>query len=420
MTNSVQAQQRSGRSPKERGIAILAATFALAFLTLLTTELSYNTNIDYASAANARDAMRAHFLARSGVNLSRLVIKVQKDIFDKYRRFLGDVQLADYVPMLVPAFGGRPEEVGAFADSIGGIDSSRIKGLGLPEGDFDLWVGTEDGKINVNCAGGSANTQKQLELMLSALVQPVAYDKLFEERDADGQFTDRATFVRAIIDWVDRDEAAYGLPGQSEEYGYESRPDQLEARNNYIDTPDELRLVRGMDARKWELFGPTLSAFGGCRVNVAATKDVGILAAILYQSAKEPNDPVLADPMKLWSLAAFVAQARAFGIMFEDTKQFAEFVKDPTAMFADVADSTEGGMLPLLPNGQPLVGLELDLSKLNQVARAGNRRTYRVEVTARIGRVEKTLRAVWDNDTHNQNHTEPAYARGSWVYWREE
>src|SRR5213075_1755924 len=135
-----------------------------------------NTNVDFAQAANARDDMRAYFLARSGMNLSRIVIKVQKDIIDKYRNFLGDLQLADYLPMLVGIFGGSKDDVKAFADMVGGIDTDKIKGLGLPAGEFAIEVSTDDGRINVNCANGSQATVKQLETMLTAMVLPPGYD----------------------------------------------------------------------------------------------------------------------------------------------------------------------------------------------------------------------------------------------------
>lgn len=415
-------RQRRGRHGRfsERGIALIAVSTAISIASVVTAEFSYNTSVDYQSAANARDDMRAYFLARSAMNLSRLVIKVQKDVLDKYRKYIGDVQLADYLPMLTGAFGGGKEEVQALADAVGGIDTQGIKGLGLSEGQFDVRVTTDDGKINVNCANGSAATQKQLELVLTAMVMPKGYDRLFEERDGDGQFTDRPTFVRAIIDYVDRDEAAYGTNGAAEDYGYESRRPPYKAKNNYIDSVSELKLVRGMDDRKWAIFGPAFTVYGGCKVNVSAAQEIPVLMSIIYQAAKNPQDPVLMDPtgMKLWNLAATVAQARSLGVMFDDLSSFAEFVKDPLAMLGDLSGPGGAGGAA----GAPLVveGVELDNAKLAQIARAGGRRTYRVEATAKIGQVEKKIVGVWDTDTQNQNFRDPAYSRGTWVYWREE
>lgn len=410
---------------RERGIALVVVSSALAIIMALTQDFSYDSTIDYAAAANARDEMRAHFLARSSVNLSRLVIKVQHDVIDKNRsmvqQFFGsaDVQLADYVPMIMGAFGGTKDEVDTIAGAIGNIDTSSIKGLGLSEGTFDVEVSTDDGKINVNCANGQQNTVRQLETMLIALVAPGVYDRIFEERDGDGQYTDRATFIKAIMDWADRDTAAYGANGQPEEYGYESFADPYEARDNYLDSIDELQLVRGMDDKRWQIFGPSFTIYGGCKVNLGAAQDLGVIAAIIWQSAKNPQDPVLLDPMKFYALVTRVAQARQFGIMFDNVNDFASFVKEPDALLSelfgggDASQAQQAGFAPV-------EGIELDTQKLNQVARTGGRRTYRVKASARIGKVEKTIVGIWDSDTINQNPRDPAYAKGSWVYWREE
>jgi hypothetical protein len=181
-----------------------------------------------------------------------------------------------------------------------------------------------------------------------------------------------------------------------------------------------------MDDRRWQMFGPAFTIYGGCKVNVAAVTDMNLIAAIIASSAKNQDDPVLRDPMKFWTLVSTVAQARTYGMMFEDLNSFAEFVKDPGATLNDLLGfSAEegqeaGGSGSMAGNPLQVQGIELDAAKLSQVARAGNRRTYRIQASARIGRVEKKITGVWDNDTQNQNVRDPAYARGTWVYWRED
>jgi general secretion pathway protein K len=408
-------------------VALLAVMAALAVVATFTLQYAYESNIDYASAVNAKDEMRAHYLARSGMNLSRLAIKVQKDVVDKYRKQLGDMQIADYLPMIMGAFGGGKDEVESLAALAGNIDTSRIKGLGLSDGEFSVDMSTDDGKINVNCAGGSAKTQEQLALVLSALVASPQYDRLFEDRDADGQYTDRQTFVSAIIDWIDRDTALFGTSGAPEQYGYESFEDPYEPRNNYIDSIDELQLVRGMDDRRWELFGPAFTIYGGCKVNVAAANDLNVIVALIWQTAKNPDDPVLRDPVRLYTLAAVVAMARQVGYPFTDLNDFAEFVKDPAAAILGIFGGGEEGQPQDLSQFDPTGGLlsqvqgvELNTTELQKIARAGGRRTYRIVSSARIGRVEKTISGVFDTDTTNQNVRDPAYLKGAWLYWRED
>ena len=48
----------------------------------LVGEFTYGTTVDAAQAANARDEVRAHYMALSSVNLSRLLIKIQQRFVD--------------------------------------------------------------------------------------------------------------------------------------------------------------------------------------------------------------------------------------------------------------------------------------------------------------------------------------------------
>src|SRR5262249_1312089 len=123
-----------------------------------------------------------------------------------------------------------------------------------------------------------------------------------------------------------------------------------------------------------------------------------LIAALLYLSAKNPNDPVLQDPLKLFMLANVVAKAKMFGMSFTKLPDFVDFVKDPMAQLGILTG--KGGLqgsaaavgqtqLPQLTNGQK-IGLELDLPKLQQIASVGPRRTYRVEAFGEIERKQKT------------------------------
>jgi len=199
--------------------------------------------------------------------------------------------------------------------------------------------------------------------------------------------------------------------------------------------------VRGVDDRFWTLFGDQFTVYGDCKVNLGSVNDPKLVAAILFLSAKDPEDPVVRDPVKLWALAQAIIEARnlgsAFGgggSFFSDLKSFAEFAKNPMGAVTDLfasADPQSGQPTtpPATLGGQTqLEGLELDMKKLGQVARSGPRRIYRVEVVATVPRgaegsgleYTKRLTAVWDTKTQNQNMRDQAYNKGAWVYWREE
>jgi type II secretory pathway component PulK len=426
---------------KQEGVALVAVLCALAILGVTVGEFSTDTTIDAQAAANARDDMQTEFLVRSGANLSQLIIKLQTDLVDKYRRQLGDFQVADYAAMFMGAFGGTKEEVDAFAQSLGGFRGDAVKGLGVAVGSFDVQITTDDGKINMNCANGSQETQDTLKAQLDALFYFEGFDPIFEKPDAEGWQRDRATQTQALIDYIDRGNAQVGSPGAMEEYGYESLDERYKPKNNYLDTTGELKLVRGVDDRFWTLFGDQFTVYGDCKVNIGSVNDPKLVAAILFLAAKDPDDPVVKDPIKLWNLARAVIDARnlgsAFGgggAFFSDLKSFSDFVKNPmgavTDLFASMDPATGGSSAPPAAlGGQTQVdGLELDNTKLAQVARSGPRRVYRVEVVATVPRgaegsgleYNKRLTAVWDTKTQNQNMRSEHYKQGAWVFWREE
>src|SRR6185295_9039313 len=112
--------------PRQRGVALVVVTVTIAVLGAVVGEFSYNTRVDLEAAANARDQLRAEYLARSGIALSRLLIKVQQSVLDPNRKFIGDIQIAEFAPYLIKAFGGDSDERAGLGALLG-IDSSSLK-----------------------------------------------------------------------------------------------------------------------------------------------------------------------------------------------------------------------------------------------------------------------------------------------------
>jgi len=405
-------------------VALVVVTVAVVIIAALAYEAAFNTTIDYMAAAHARDNMRAEMHLRSGMNLGRLVVRLQTDIVDRNRQYVGDIQIADYTGLFMSAFGGSREEVDSLAEMVGGFSEEQLKGLGVSVGQFDLQIATEDGKINLNCANGSAATKDNLKAQLESLVFFQAYDPVFQSESADGWRRTRQEQVAAIMDYIDRDNTRADEPGQPEQYDYQSRRDRYLAKNNYIDTLGEVHQVRGVDDRFWTLFGSGLTIYGGCKVNIGALRDAKQIAALIALAAKSPEDPVVRDPAKLWRLAQRVAESAEFGMSFSDVNEFAEYVKNPDGQLQALAgeQSAKGVQPSVDPTtlGPAVEGVELDPAKLGQIATSGPRRTYRIEVTALVGDLQRRVIGVWDTQTQNQNMRTQDYARGAWVYWREE
>jgi general secretion pathway protein K len=406
----------------QRGVALIAVTVALALGGIIIKEFSTNTSIDHFAAHNAKDDMKAHFLARSAMNLGHLIIRLQTDVMDKNREMLGDIQLADYTQWFMGAFCGGKDEVASIGEMLGGFAGQEIKGLGIPDGSCDIEITTDDHLVNLNCANGSSNTRKLLQTKLETMVYPPAFDRLFENADGEGYRRDRATQVAALIDYVDKDRNRVDAQGNPEDYGYESISDPYKAKDDYIDTPGEIRLVRGVDERFWNLWGHKFTTYGECKQNLGSMSDPGAIAAIISLSPKDDNDPVVLDQNKLWALARRVTDARALGVYFDDLDAFIEFVKNPDGSLASaLGDGTEDAASAAAQAGLvPVEGVELDKAKLELVATTGPRRIYRVQATSSSGVLNKRIVGVWDTETQNQNNRDPQYGKGAWVFWREE
>lgn len=422
LRNAARTPRKQKRYFSERGVALLVVSVSLSIIMLLTSEFGTNTTIDYYTATNVRDNMRAEFLARSGQNLAKLIVRVQTDLVDKYRKQmnLGDLQLADYTSLFMSAFGGSKQESKDLASGFGLGGAGDIKGLGLAAGTFNVTITTEDGKINLNCARGGRRTRQTLQTKLEALFYFDVFNPLFEKPSADGWQRDRARQVAALIDYVDEDTNKYDAPGAAEADDYQNLKDRYNPKNNYIDSVGEIKLVRGVDDRFWTLFGNQFTAYGDCRENVSAIQDPKLVMAIIFLTAKSPEDPVLRDMTKLWLLAQRVVGARGMGVYFDDLNAFADFVKNPDGALTDMLQSR--GLPTDQQQGlQQIQGVELDKAKLQQIAYAGPRRIYRIESEARIGAVTKRITAVWDIEVVPQNSRNPQLAgKGAYVFWKEQ
>jgi general secretion pathway protein K len=430
------------RRRRQRGIALMAVMISLAITLVIANEFGTSTNVDLMAAANYRDQMRSHFLARSAVSLSELVIRVQQRLDNVQQLRDAGIRITDFADQVLLAFCGNPEEVQAAI----GLTSSDAKGLGADVGTCGIvgQITTEDDKINLNCANGPEATAKTLKSTLDALIYFPAYDPVFEDSDAEDYRRDRTTQASAIGDYIDGDGLRVRDRGTTEDYGYENLKDRYKPKNNYLDTLGELRLVRGVDDRFWTLFGSAFTVYGGCKANLSALTNSQLIAAVLYLAAKSPSDPVLQDPNKLFLLAGLVAKAKQFGVTFTKIDEFASFVKDPAAQLGALAgqsgtlagsaagNAISNGAINALTGGQKL-GMELDLTKLRQIASVGPRRTYRVEAWGEIERKQKmadgspvfpairtTITGVWDTKVVPQNVRKPPVPKGAWVFLRED
>jgi len=428
------------RRRRQAGIALVVVTVTIAVLGAVVSDFAFNTRVDLEAAANARDTLRAEYLARSGIQLSRLLIKVQKDVLDKIPGV--DIQISEYASYLMKAFGG-PTDERAGLGALLGIDVSNMKGLGVGKNaSFDVTMTSDDGRINLNCGGGINPNPAQAQALywlLFSMFSPPRYDnppwRIWGWPDADGQIAQREETACAIVDWTDVDEQHFvPIPrqaggqappsssgGGAEAYNYDAGRDPYKARNQYFDTLEELNLVRGVGDSFWGSFGELFTVYGGCQVNVAAIppEKWPILAALIrYSAAPNSNSQVLGDDIQLAALSQkIIGLMQMTGGMLTQGK---------VEKLIDLINN------PVDPTGkntqtQGALGIQLDPNVAKQVMTLGARRIYRIDS---VGTIERTkdkkiqvhIRAIWDRDHYNQNTTspDPNDQKGTWVYWRQD
>lgn len=115
----------SARSRKtERGVALLLVLVGIAVLSLVANEVRYNSMVELRLATNQRDELRAHYLARSGIGMSRLMLRFQKQIDQMpIPNFSGMLQgILGSNPALAGLLGGAGGAggLGALAGALGG------------------------------------------------------------------------------------------------------------------------------------------------------------------------------------------------------------------------------------------------------------------------------------------------------------
>jgi general secretion pathway protein K len=431
---------------RQSGVAFLITISSLSLLIALVAQFTYGTTVDSAQAINARDEVRAHYLARSAVSLSRLLIKIQRTFVDNIMQTaqqmlakqmdgqdLGiSLRVTDYATPLLGFFAGSKMETALLSGLIG-IDTTGATGLGIPTGHMDAEITNEDGKIDINCGGGTVPERpKQLMVfrLLQALMASPRYNWLFEQRNAEGQFIDRVDLARAIIDWADADEQAFAVDANAsgpEDYRYDQRDDPYQAHNNYYDTVEETNLVRGMDPDYAEAFASNFTVYASdpkqnCRVNLASVKGdctpliVGLVRAALFPDpSKPPTNLSILDDNVLYPLASILCE-RGQAVGFDSLKTLIGVLTNPANSI-----SRDDPRFQLMQN---LTGITITEAQLSQVAYVGAPRVYRVVATGESGKVKKRIIVILDSQGFLSNPVtnNPAgeQAAGVIQYWREE
>jgi general secretion pathway protein K len=214
-------RRKTARLGDEAGVALVVTLLIVTLVAVIVLDVHYLMRVDLHAAANFRDGIRAYYLAKGGVNLTRELFSRERPEFEELKKTL----------------------------LLGGPQT-----LPLGDGEVTIRVVDDTGKINLNAlvietaappAGaqrprGGARQPAGLPAPDASTANPwiEITQNLFQRLGLD------PTLVGAIVDWIDADDIAT-VPGGAENSYYRSLERPYEARNGPMETTSELRLIRG-------------------------------------------------------------------------------------------------------------------------------------------------------------------------------
>jgi general secretion pathway protein K len=338
------------RRRRERGIALVMVLGAITVLTVMLAEFQDDTSAEVASALADRDGVQAEYIARSAINLGRLLVAIEPTIRNAISPLF---QLMNMKVPQLPVWEFSDRLLGAFNDqesradfgSTLGLDLTLGKNLGMTGGRWQLVIVDEDAKIDANLGAANEIAHIRLAKELMALISPIAYDPLFLQRDAQGQFHDRLQTCQAIIDWADNDEQGFSCDFSNpnaptsagvEDSSYSLLPKPYRRKNAPYDTLEELHLVNGVTDEFWSTFvdpDPTnpkkrvVTVWGQGLVNINTANAQTLLGVTC---AGAPQADICIDPVQSSLFLMGITMARGISMgapIFSSTADYISMVK---------------------------------------------------------------------------------------------
>jgi len=275
----------SNRVENRRGVALPMALSCIMIVSILVLEFSFSQQLSKTLAFNDYDMLKAEYLARSGLNISLLKLKIHsaaikllKDKPEITNQIINIPIQYPFSDLLAGMTGGSEySEIEGEDEEEGGEEESEKENTGQEwfEGNFFAMVKPETG-LNINHElsdeylrgrdpeNGKKIYEKNIEKFYKKITQ--SFDmKLESSLEGDEKFYSKYRDVRIdeiiynIVDWVDKDSEGYR--GGDEDVYYEKQTPPYRSKNGPLDTLDELLLIEGVTDDIYELFKEQYSVY---------------------------------------------------------------------------------------------------------------------------------------------------------------
>lgn len=238
-----------GKDRRRRGSALMVALWVVGLLSMLVVSFAFDAQLEAKVTSYYRKRAKAEGLARSGIEIARMLMAKRSEINDDTKADADD-RWFDQAKQLKK----------------GAIRGFRIE---MGEGTVVLDIVPEPARRNVNhlVPGAANNTRATTEKLEEEWARLLEVGGVPEDMWQE--------LVDSVMDWTDNE-----LPprtrdkgGETEDY-YATLPSPYKARNGLIDTVEELLLVKGFS--RAILYGGVLqtNAVGGGTVSISGIADL--------------------------------------------------------------------------------------------------------------------------------------------------
>jgi len=214
----------------ERGMVLLVVLLIVALLVTILVEFAYSTLVDLRLAETFRDTTRAHYLAKGGVRVGRIILQEDQNGYD-------------------------------------GLDelwNQGVESYPVADGVVSIQVVDLSGRLDLN-----------------RVVTPQGnIDPLFKDRAIRlfGQLgaADPEAMVDALVDWTDADDDVEAAG--AENFYYRSLSSPYNCKNGPLDSLEELNLIKGFSRDIVDRLRSHVTAYGSAKVNVNTASPEVLLA----------------------------------------------------------------------------------------------------------------------------------------------
>ena len=406
-----------------RGVALLLVLIGLAVLSLVTLETRSNSIVELRLAQNQRDEIQAYYLARSGLAVSRVMMRAQRSVdalpFGNLTNLLGNSGIPkELIGSLLQNPSQKPllnVDGGVFTPTgfnlqiwrAMRIDCNLLKlfqgdrrkeplpdkgqdefasaRFGDMDGCFEVRISDEEERINVARLDAPQLTSRVAVAQLLSLFGDKRYTFLYNQEDANKVKPTPVDIITSMRDWIDDDEEGSQINPKpegepflrgfgDENAGYARFNPPYRAKNARFDSLDELYLVYPIGDRIMAAFKDRLTVYPDVNSNLNINTDDPMLIELAIRAIADPQkpDPRLQDPVFIDLLIQRVRQARWVSVVGLNTQDF-------ISVIAGAGVAVNPSIVANLRN-QRLIG---DKSS-----------TYRLRIRAQVHDVEKLITTV--------------------------